>query len=119
MLRENGGKLVKAVLCGDWRMAEVLLDLLLPPLGYYVLLAVLCCVIPHSFCRILGAVGLISVAWHVITCVLCGNSIQQDLKTLASVPVYIGWKLLQIPLIVTTSFKRAAWIRTTRPLEAE
>lgn len=119
MLRERGVELIAGTLRGNVRMGEVLLDLLLLPLGYFVPLLICCLILPTHASRLVGSVGLLAVAVHVACCVRAGGSWVRDLTVLATTPAYVAWKFMQIPRVVGTSFKRAQWIRTARPMEAK
>jgi hypothetical protein len=62
--------------------------------------------------RRLQAYALVVV--HVLQGMLLGQVGAGDWKALASVPGYIGWKLLNVGGILKTASKSAPWRRTER-----
>ncbi len=115
MIREFAPRLLGWVLLGRSECIEPLLDLLLLPLSFHVLLLAFAAVAGRGIARGLGLAGLLAIALHLYAAIKAGNSPRRDLRAIASVPGYIFWKLMQLPLILATSLKGAAWVRTGRP----
>ena len=118
MTLEQTPKLAAGVLSGRWRLLEPLLELLLLPLSYHLLLLLLL-----VFVGAIGAGGFFTwyalaslglVAVHVIVAMIVGKASAADWKALASAPFYILWKIANIAGIVKTAGKGADWNRTER-----
>jgi cellulose synthase/poly-beta-1,6-N-acetylglucosamine synthase-like glycosyltransferase len=114
ILRERGGWLFSRVLRSEWRFAEVLMDLLTLPLAFHVLLLLTALLLPSTFGRTAAVAGLLIVAVHILAAVQDGDSVSDDLRTLAKAPLYVLWKLNQIPRILKSSSRSTPWIRTAR-----
>jgi hypothetical protein len=67
--------------------------------------------------RIFGAAGFAILAFHLYAAIRAGNSPAGDMRAIASVPGYIFWKLTRLPLILATSLRGAAWVKTERPAQ--
>ncbi len=119
MLREHGLRLTRMIATGRSAMVEPLLDLLLLPLGFHAMLLALAMLSSNATVRFVGLAGCIVVLLHVAAAMRRGPSLWEDLRVLASVPRYVLWKLARLPLIVTASGRRAAWVRTERAVEVE
>jgi len=115
MIREFAPPLLGRVLLGNFRCLEPLLDLLLLPLSFHVLLLAIALEAGPLLPRTLGVAGFLVVALHLFAAIKAGKSPLRDLRAIASVPGYIFWKLTKLPLILATSLQSAAWVRTERP----
>jgi len=118
MAVEWAPKLVLAVLRGQWRLAEPLLDLLTFPLAYHVLL--LACafvVLPYPF-RECAAAALGLVGVHVLQASFAGGQFLKTATALAAAPFYIVWKLTTLGAVFSSSRRDAGWVRTGRDSEA-
>ena len=115
LLAEKGPNLAVEVLrTRDPHRLESLLDLLLLPLAYQtMLLSFLALIGPGAF-RIYAILGLLLIIFHVGQAMYLGGSKLSDIKVLAVVPKYIGWKILNLPSIAKASTKDAVWRRTQR-----
>lgn len=110
MLLDHGAQLAASALSGNAVSWEPLLDLLLLPLGYHVLLLLLVtAMLPPA-----GLAGLALVVAHVAAAVARGTTPGADLKALATAPAYVVWKLMKIPSTLIASSPAAAWVRTER-----
>ncbi len=106
--------LLKAVLSGQWNLLEPLFELLLLPLAYHVLLLMLTLLIPVTSLQWYAGAALSLVYVHVMLAILLGGGGLKELKVLATVPVYMVWKLTLLPKLWANSRHNAAWQRTDR-----
>ena len=106
--------LFKAVLRGKWNLVEPLAELLLLPLAYHVLLLLLTLLIPVALFQYYAVVGLLLVFAHVLIAVRLGGGGLAEIKTLATVPFYILWKLTLLPRLWRNARENAPWQRTDR-----
>lgn len=115
MTLEQTPKLLKGVLSGRWRLLEPLLELLLLPLSYHVLLLLLLAVVGWGgLFTGYDAAALALVGLHVIVAMVVGKASADDWKALLSAPFYILWKVANIGGIVKKAGKSADWNRTER-----
>lgn len=110
-------RLLRRVLAGERRALEPLLDLLLAPLAYHVLLLAAALLLPFGPTRGYAAAGLALVGLHVLVALRVGGGGWRDLLALASAPFYILWKLTMLRAIGRASRSDAAWVRTKRDRE--
>lgn len=107
--------LTTALLRGQWRMADPLLELLLPPLALHVLLLSVLALIPFPPTQWIGMIGLLVVMLHVIVAArLGGISGVEMLRIAAMIPAYMVWKLSLIPATIFSARRNAQWVRTQR-----
>jgi cellulose synthase/poly-beta-1,6-N-acetylglucosamine synthase-like glycosyltransferase len=99
---------------GRFRSLEPLLDLLLLPLAFHVVLLALAAVAPWTPARLAGFVGLLIVAVHLLVALAITGGDWRDATALLSLPFYILWKVLQVPLLIWNSRANTAWVRTER-----
>lgn len=102
------------VLSGERRLIEPLLELLLLPLAFHVLLLLVALLPPFGPTRIYALLGLTLVAVHVLAAIRIGGGGWRDLLALATAPFYILWKLTILRAIGRASRTDAAWVRTER-----
>ncbi|NJO15550.1 MAG: glycosyltransferase [Thioploca sp.] len=114
MILEQLPILSQAVLTGQWRLLEPLLELLLLPLALHVALLLFVLLIPFPPTQIYAGIALGIVFIHILAALWIGGGTWKDIATLASVPVYILWKLTQLPGAIKTARKNASWVRTER-----
>jgi cellulose synthase/poly-beta-1,6-N-acetylglucosamine synthase-like glycosyltransferase len=114
MMREELPRLLRDVLRGRHRSFEPLMDLLLLPLGFHVVLLGLATLSLWTPGRVVGVAGLLVVALHLIAAIATSGGDWRDVMALLAAPGYIAWKLFQIPLLIRTSRANAAWVRTER-----
>lgn len=93
---------------------EPMLELLLLPLSYHVVLLAIVAVIAKGWSFVYASVGLALVAWHVLQAKRLGESQGKDWKTMAAAPLYIGGKLFRLAGVVRSARRNAPWIRTPR-----
>lgn len=118
MIREHAPGLARKVLSGRTRLVEPLLELLLLPLAWHVLLLLLAVAIPFGPSRAVGLAGLVLVLVHVLVAIAAGGGGWRDVGALAAAPFYVAWKLTAARAIARASRKDSAWVRTGREGEA-
>jgi cellulose synthase/poly-beta-1,6-N-acetylglucosamine synthase-like glycosyltransferase len=115
MTAEQTPKLLAGVLSGRLRLLEPLLELLLLPLSYHLLLLLLLVFMGMGgFFTWYAVAALVLVVLHVIIAMIVGKASTEDWKALLSAPFYILWKIANIAGIVKTAGKGADWNRTSR-----
>jgi len=114
MMREEIPGLLRDVVRGRTRSLEPLMDLLLLPLGFHVVLLGLATLSLWTPARVAGLAGLLVLALHLIAAIATSGGDWRDVMALLAAPGYIAWKLFQIPLLIRTSRANAAWVRTER-----
>jgi len=102
------------VLRGQSRLLEPLAELLLLPLAYHVLLLLFTFLIPLASVQYYAATALLLVVAHVLIAIRWAGGGLDDIKTLASVPFYILWKLTLISKLWRNARNNAQWQRTDR-----
>jgi len=105
------------VLHGRFRLLEPLLELLLPPLAFYVVLVLALLAVPLPWAHAYALAALAVAAFHVLAAVAVGGGGWRDLAALLAAPFYVAWKILLIPAVIGSSRGRAAWVRTERRSE--
>jgi len=117
MLVDRGPGLLRDVLAGRLRCLEPLLELLLLPLAFHVVLLVVAVLSPLPIVRELALAGFAMVLFHLVVTIVVGRGGWRDFVTLASAPFYILWKLLLIPSLLRNAGSNHAWVRTSRNQE--
>lgn len=118
MVAEHAPRLLGGIARGQFRLAEPLLELLLPPLAMHVALLALAAATPLPAVRAWAALALAVVVAHVLTAALrCGRG-WIDLAAVASAPRYVAWKLMLLPAVLRGASRSAAWVRTDRDAAA-
>jgi GT2 family glycosyltransferase len=97
-----------------WRALEPLLELLLAPLAYHVLLLAILLLAPVAAIAAYGLAGLLIVAAHVGVALARGGGSWRDVAALATAPAYMAWKLGLASAIARAARRDAAWVRTER-----
>ena len=93
---------------------EPLLDLLLLPLSYHVVLLAAMLLLSVSWAPVIGFAGLLIVALHIAIAARVGGLSYRHLLALLFVPFYILWKVLLIPGTLATASRHSPWVRTAR-----
>ena len=117
MLFDRWPGLLRDVLRGRLRCLEPLLELLLLPLAFHVVLLVVAVLSPLPLVRELALAGFAVVLFHLLVTIVVGRGGWRDFVTLASAPFYILWKLLLIPSLLRNAGSKHAWVRTSRNQE--
>jgi hypothetical protein len=119
MMVEKSPGLLGKVLGGRLRFTEPLLELMLLPLAFHVVLLVLAISTPWWWVRGVGLAGAAVVVLHLIAAIVVGGGDWRDVGTLAVAPFYVLWKLMLIPKLVKNARSGNAWVRTKRNAEGE
>ena len=114
MLIDRAPSLFLAASRGDWKMIEPLLDLLLMPLAFHVVLLLPLLLIPHPWIWGYGLFGLGLVGCHVLVAIRVGGGTFGDVLALATAPFYIIWKLTLVKALRRNAQRDASWVRTER-----
>ena len=109
--------LMRDVLRGRMSSLEPLLDLLLLPLAFHVMLLVVAATAHATFVSAVGLTGLAVVFLHLLVTIFVRGGGLKDVVTLAGAPFYIVWKILMIPMLVRHSRAKQEWVRTDRNAE--
>jgi cellulose synthase/poly-beta-1,6-N-acetylglucosamine synthase-like glycosyltransferase len=119
MLVDRAPGLFVDVLKGRLRCFEPLIELLLLPLAFHVVLLVVAALSPQLIVREIALAGMAAVLFHLFVNIVVGKGGWRDVATLASAPFYILWKLLLIPRMFRNASAKHAWVRTTRNEEGQ
>jgi hypothetical protein len=119
MLAEHVPGLIADFFRGRMSALEPLLDLLLLPLSYHVVLLVALSLLPVGWALIAGLVGLSIVALHIVVAARVGGLSARHLLALIFVPFYLVWKVLLIPATIATAKRHSPWVRTAREAAEE
>lgn len=114
MLIQHAPGLLRDLICGRSNALEPLLDLLLLPLSYHVILLCLLLAVPLVWANIAASVGLLIVILHIIAAARVGTLSIRHLNSLLFVPFYLVWKLLLIPATIISAGRNSPWVRTAR-----
>ena len=99
---------------GRLRLVEPLLELLLLPLTYHVLLLLILIFISTGWLTVYAVGALLLIFLHVVVAMLRGRASLDDWKALASAPFYMLWKLVNLGSILKAAGKGTDWKRTSR-----
>lgn len=114
LLLDRAPSLAAATLSGRLRLFEPLLDLLLMPLAFHVMLLLPLLLLPHPWTLGYGLFALALVACHVLVAIRVGGGTVNDVAALAAAPFYIVWKLTLVKALKRNAKRDAAWVRTER-----
>lgn len=114
MIRETAPALAGEVASGRLRLLEPLLELLLLPLAFHVVLLAAALAIPWGPGRLYASFGLGLVGVHVVAGIVVGGGGRRDLVALLAAPVYVLWKVGLSHAIARASRREADWVRTER-----
>jgi cellulose synthase/poly-beta-1,6-N-acetylglucosamine synthase-like glycosyltransferase len=114
LIIDHAPLLFKEVLRGKWNLLEPLAELLLLPLAFHVILLLLTLLTPWVLLQYYALAGLLLVFAHVLIAIRLGGGGLNDIKILATAPLYILWKLTLLPKLWRNARENAAWQRTDR-----
>jgi cellulose synthase/poly-beta-1,6-N-acetylglucosamine synthase-like glycosyltransferase len=114
ILKRYAPILTRQVLYGRLVLIEPLLDLLLLPLAFHVVLLAAALMMPFTLCRIYALIALVVVVVHIVVAVLIGGGGWRDVAVLLVAPLYVLWKLRLLPRILRAASSNAPWTRTER-----
>ncbi len=119
MLYMKAPGLFRDVLHGRIRSLEPLLDLLLLPLSFHVILLIVAISTPLPIAHVLGVAGAFAVTLHLVAAIVVGGGGWHDVGTLAIAPFYVAWKLMLIPSLLRNARPNHDWVRTSRNAEID
>jgi len=105
--------LLENILCGQWRMADPLLDLLLLPLSWHVALLLLA-LLGGAGVQLLALAAIAGVGLHVLWALRLIRARREHVRALLGVPFYLIWKLRLAAATVRAAGRKAAWVRSDR-----
>jgi cellulose synthase/poly-beta-1,6-N-acetylglucosamine synthase-like glycosyltransferase len=114
MIAQHSIGLAAEIARGNTKLIEPLLELLLLPLAFQVVLLLIAVTLPFAPSRIYAIAALAVVGLHVIAGIKVGGGSIEDLAALLAAPFYVAWKLTMSPLILRAARRDAAWVRTER-----
>jgi cellulose synthase/poly-beta-1,6-N-acetylglucosamine synthase-like glycosyltransferase len=114
---QSTGRLLSAMLHGNWRTFETLTDVWSLPLSRGIIALLLTAALPlqwlHIYAFACAAIAMI----YVVQSALLGSEPMRDLTALVAAPLYLLWKAVITPLVLRQSRSRASWARTKREVE--
>jgi cellulose synthase/poly-beta-1,6-N-acetylglucosamine synthase-like glycosyltransferase len=114
MAKEWAPKLAASVANGNLRLAEPLLELLMFPLAYHVMLLTFAAIVLPQPLELCAAAALGLVVIHVLTAAVLGGQFLKTAVALAAAPFYVIWKLTTLGSVFSASHRDAGWVRTER-----
>ena len=99
---------------GNFASAELLLDLLLPPLAWYVALLLATLLVPLPVARVSALIGLAALVFHLAIAFLLSDSDSRDLAALGTAFLYVLRKVSTLPRALKSANSGATWVRTDR-----
>jgi lysylphosphatidylglycerol synthetase-like protein (DUF2156 family) len=108
------GKLMAAILRGNWRASEMLAEAWSLPISRGILALILAACVSVHWLNVFALAGAVLVLAYVLEAVFLGDDPRRDLVALAGAPVHILWKLAITPLVLRQSRGGAKWARTQR-----
>jgi cellulose synthase/poly-beta-1,6-N-acetylglucosamine synthase-like glycosyltransferase len=106
--------LLRAVARGNSGLLEPLLELLLLPLTFHVLLLTLLLALPLPATQLYATLALTVVILHVALALAVGGATWRDVLVIGLVPLYLLWKLATLPAVMRSAARNAPWRRTER-----
>jgi cellulose synthase/poly-beta-1,6-N-acetylglucosamine synthase-like glycosyltransferase len=108
------GRLLAAILNGNWRASEMLVEAWSLPISRGILALILAACLSVHWLHVFAAAGAVLVLTYVVEAIFLGDNPWRDFAALASAPVHILWKLAITPLVLRQSRGGAEWARTQR-----
>jgi cellulose synthase/poly-beta-1,6-N-acetylglucosamine synthase-like glycosyltransferase len=107
--------LLKKTLSGlfkkEFHALDALLDLMLLPVGYMVLILLAGLIFPYT--QITALFGLIVISVYVFGAAMCGNGLS-ELSVLKNLPLFLIKKITRIPALISASSTKMQWKKTPR-----
>lgn len=113
IIKSEVPRLCKLFLQGNSRMIEPTLDLLLPPLGFHILIVAFLFLFPMPIIRTYAWCAAGAILLYGLVTVFMHNGGKKDWLALCSLPFFLLWQITLIPSIVKTAIY-PAWKRTER-----
>lgn len=107
LLKKSAGGIVK----GQFHTLDALLDLMLLPIGYMVLILLVGILFPLT--QLTALFGLFVIGVYVLGAAMCGNGLS-ELSVLKKLPIFLIKKLARIPALLAASSNKTQWKRTPR-----
>lgn len=114
MIRQNVPGLVRDVTNGRAASLEPLLDLLLLPLAFHVVLLMAALAIPFAPARIYALCAFVLLGFHICAAIVVGGGDWRDFGALLAAPPYTLWKLSMLTRILKSASIDTPWMRTER-----
>lgn len=114
MIRQNVPALARDVVMGRWASLEPLLDLLLLPLAFHVVLLIAALALPFAPARIYALGGFALLACYLCAAIVVGGGDWRDFAALLAAPPYTLWKLSMVSSILKSASTDTPWMRTER-----
>jgi cellulose synthase/poly-beta-1,6-N-acetylglucosamine synthase-like glycosyltransferase len=112
------GKLLSAILHGNWRAFEMIAEAASLPISRGILALVLAGCLPVTWAHVYAIAGAALVLAYVMEAVWLGSDPWRDFAALVVAPVHVFWKLAITPLVLRQSRAGAEWARTHREVQA-
>ena len=103
--------LLKKGFSGHLHAFDALLDLMLLPIGYVVMLLIPGLIYPPT--RLIALAGIVVIAIYVLGAAMCGRGLK-ELTVLAKLPSFMFKKIKRLPAILKSSQNTSQWNRTPR-----
>ena len=113
LLRSHLPRAIAGAMTGRWQLLDPVLDMMLLPLAWLVMLQCLA-LAGAPWAQAVGLAGLAIVAAHVLRAAYVSTGSWRGLRPLMGVPAYLAWKLAMLPAILASASHRASWARTPR-----
>ncbi len=98
----------------QWHALDALLDLMLLPIGYMVLILLIGLLIPYV--QLIALFGIAVIGIYVLGAAKCGNGMS-ELSVLKKLPIFLFKKISRIPNLLASSSTKSHWNRTPRDKE--
>ena len=108
------GRLLTAVLHGNWQAAEMLAEVWSLPLSRGIIALLLTLLLPVHWLHVFALACSAIAAMYVFGSALMGDEPWLDLAAMIAAPLHILWKAAITPLVLRQTRKRAEWARTRR-----
>ncbi len=114
LLKERGPGLLGQVLRGRWRQLGALLELLLLPLAWHVVLLLAALLLGSKGVRLGALAGLAGALLHTAVALVLIRARREHLRALLGMPLYGVWKLHWAMATWRASQRQAAWSGSAR-----
>ncbi len=104
-------KSCKGIFKRELHALDALLDLMLLPIGYMVMILMLGLLFPYT--QAVALLGILTIGLYVLGAAKCGNGLS-ELSVLKKLPIFLLKKLARIPALIKSSNTSTEWKRTPR-----
>ncbi|MFT5116965.1 MAG: cellulose synthase/poly-beta-1,6-N-acetylglucosamine synthase-like glycosyltransferase [Kiritimatiellia bacterium] len=98
----------------EYHALDALLDLMLLPIGYMVLILLIGLLFPYT--QITAIFGFFVIVIYVLGAATCGDGLK-ELSVLKKLPIFLLKKMGRIPALIASSSTKTQWQRTPRDKE--